>query len=90
MARRALTADQKTKIRTTVDRDSAPEDRRAARSNSRSTSAPWCRAASASSRVPPTLVEIHPAWRGYMYFVVGDELVIVEPGTLKIVAVSRS
>jgi hypothetical protein len=37
--------------------------------------------------VPSTIVEIHPAWRGYLYFVVGDEIVIVEPGTLRIVAV---
>ena len=33
------------------------------------------------------IVEVHPAWRGYMYFVVNDEIVIVEPSTLKIVAV---
>ena len=37
--------------------------------------------------VPATLVEIHPAWRGYMYFVHGDEIMIVEPGTLRIVTV---
>jgi hypothetical protein len=37
--------------------------------------------------VPSTIVEIHPAWRGYLYFVVGDEIIIVEPGTLRIVAV---
>lgn len=38
-------------------------------------------------RVPSTLVEIHPAWRDDMYFVSGDEIVIVEPRTLRIVAV---
>ena len=37
--------------------------------------------------MPTTIVEIHPAWRGYMYFVVDDEIIIVEPGTLRIVAV---
>jgi len=37
--------------------------------------------------VPASIVEIHPAWRGYEYFVVNDEIIIVEPGTLKIVAV---
>jgi hypothetical protein len=37
--------------------------------------------------VPPTLVEIHPAWRGYSYFIVDDEIIIVEPRTLRIVAV---
>ena len=28
--------------------------------------------------VPPTLIEIHPEWRGHMYFVVGDEIIIVD------------
>jgi hypothetical protein len=37
--------------------------------------------------VPATLVEIEPAWRGYMYFVSGDEIIVVEPNSLRIVAV---
>jgi DNA mismatch repair ATPase MutL len=37
--------------------------------------------------VPPTLVEIHPEWRGYRYFVYEDEIVIVDPRTLMIVAI---
>lgn len=37
--------------------------------------------------VPPTIVEIRPEWRGYRYFVHNDEIIIVEPRTLKIVAV---
>jgi peptidoglycan hydrolase-like protein with peptidoglycan-binding domain len=28
--------------------------------------------------VPPALIEIHPAWRGHMYFVVDDDIVIVD------------
>ncbi len=28
--------------------------------------------------VPPALIEIHPDWRGHMYFVVGDEIIIVD------------
>jgi hypothetical protein len=28
--------------------------------------------------VAPVLVEIHPEWRGYFYFVVGDEIIIVD------------
>ena len=38
-------------------------------------------------QLPATVIQIHPAWRGYMYFVVDDEIVIVEPGTMRIVAV---
>jgi uncharacterized protein DUF1236 len=36
--------------------------------------------------VPSVIVEVHPEWRGYMYFVVGDEIIIVDRGH-KIVAV---
>jgi Protein of unknown function (DUF1236) len=37
--------------------------------------------------VPEVIVEIHPAWRGFLYFVYEDEIVIVDPNTYKIVAV---
>jgi hypothetical protein len=37
--------------------------------------------------LPAPIVEIVPAYRGYLYFVVDDEIIIVEPGTLRIVAV---
>ena len=37
--------------------------------------------------LPVTIIEIEPEWRGYMYFVSGDQIIVVEPGTLRIVAV---
>jgi hypothetical protein len=37
--------------------------------------------------VPEVIVEIHPAWRGFLYFVYEDEIVIVDPSTYRIVAV---
>ena len=37
--------------------------------------------------VPETLVEIQPEWRGYVYFVFQDEIVIVNPRDMRIVAV---
>ena len=37
--------------------------------------------------LPTTIVEIEPEWHGYMYFVRGDEIIVVEPSTLRIVAV---
>ena len=37
--------------------------------------------------VPQTIVDILPQYRGFEYIVVGDELVIVDPDTLEIVAV---
>jgi hypothetical protein len=32
-------------------------------------------------------VEVEPQWRGFLYFLVGDELVVVEPDTYEVVAV---
>jgi uncharacterized protein DUF1236 len=37
--------------------------------------------------VPRTLVRIEPEWRGYLYFVYEDELIIVNPRDMRIVAV---
>lgn len=37
--------------------------------------------------VPETIVEVVPEYRGFRYIVVGDELVIIDPETLEIVAV---
>jgi len=28
--------------------------------------------------VPSALIEIYPQWRGHMYFVVGDQIIIVD------------
>jgi hypothetical protein len=38
-------------------------------------------------RVPSTIVEIEPTCRGFEYFLVGDEIVIVNPRNMEIVAV---
>jgi hypothetical protein len=37
--------------------------------------------------VPETIIELQPTWRGYEYFLVGDQIVIVDPRTMEIVAV---
>ncbi|MDR3422884.1 MAG: DUF1236 domain-containing protein [Xanthobacteraceae bacterium] len=37
--------------------------------------------------VPETLVQIEPRWRGFLYFVYEDEVVIVNPRDMRIVAV---
>jgi hypothetical protein len=31
--------------------------------------------------------EVYPAWRGYQFILVGDEIIIVNPRTFEIVAV---
>lgn len=37
--------------------------------------------------VPMELVQIYPHWRGYDYFLVGDQIIVVNPRTYEIVAV---
>jgi hypothetical protein len=37
--------------------------------------------------LPRTIVEIEPEWRGFEYFMIGDQIVIVDPKTMEIVAV---
>jgi hypothetical protein len=82
-----LNAEQRTKIRETVIRRSdAP---RLSKSNinfnlSVGTTVPRSVHVVA---LPAEVIEIHPAWRGYVYFLVGDEIVVCEPGSLRIVAV---
>lgn len=79
----SLTTEQKTTIRNTVI-NSGPKVTNVNFSISVGTVVPR------SVRVEPvpvTLIEIHPAWRGYMYFVYNDEIIIVEPKTYKIITV---
>jgi hypothetical protein len=40
--------------------------------------------------LPPTVVEVVPAYRTYRFFVVGNDIVIVEPGSRRIVQVIRN
>src|SRR5919109_1588984 len=35
--------------------------------------------------LPQEVVVIHPAWRGFLFFIVEEQIVIVEPGSLRIV-----
>jgi Protein of unknown function (DUF1236) len=39
------------------------------------------------ARLPSTIITIEPSWRGYEYFLVGDQIVVVDPATFQIVAV---
>jgi len=38
-------------------------------------------------RVPMEIVEISPEWRGFLYFVYQDEIIVVDPQSHEIVAV---
>jgi hypothetical protein len=37
--------------------------------------------------VPSTIVAIEPSWRGYDYFMIGEQIVIVDPRSMEIVAI---
>jgi hypothetical protein len=37
--------------------------------------------------LPRTIVEIEPEWRGFEYFMVADQIIVVDPKTMEIVAV---
>ncbi len=80
----SLTTEQRTTIRQTVLTSSAPRVTNVNFDIKVGTVVPR------TVRVAPlpvTLIEIQPSWRGYMYFVYNDEIIVVEPGTLRIVAV---
>ena len=80
----SLTTEQRTTIRQTVLTSSAPRVTNVNFNVSVGTVVPR------SVRIvplPATIIEIEPTWRGYMYFVYQDEIIVVEPGTLRIVAV---
>ncbi len=79
-----LTTEQRTEIRQTVLTANAP---RATNINFAVNVGTVVPSTVHVVEVPTTIVKIHPQWRGFRYFVVNDEIVIVEPRTLKIVAV---
>jgi hypothetical protein len=39
------------------------------------------------AEVPSVIIDIHPEWRGYSYFIVNDQIIIVERDSLRIIAV---
>src|SRR5207237_10708662 len=80
----SFTTEQKTKIRQTVLTSSAP------RLTSVNFDVKVGVAVPRTVRVAPLpapIIEIEPQWRGSMYFVYHDEIIVVEPGSLRIVAV---
>ena len=79
-----LTTEQRSTIRSTVLTANAPRATNINFSISVGTVVP---SSVRVVEVPDTIVRIRPAWKGYRYFVYNDEIIIVEPRALKIVAV---
>jgi hypothetical protein len=80
----SLTTEQKTTIRQTVLTGSAPRVTNVNFDIRVGTVVPRT---VRIAPLPPALISIEPEWRGYMYFVYNDEIIVVEPRTLRIVAV---
>ena len=72
----SLTTEQKTTIRKTVLTSSAP---RVTNVNFDIKVGVVIPRTVRVAPMPATIVEIEPEWRGYMYFVSGDEIIIVNP-----------
>jgi hypothetical protein len=82
-----LSSEQRTKIHETVIKQSnAPRISRNEINFSLSVGTVIPRSVHVAT-LPPAVVEIHPQWRGYEYVLVGDEIVILEPSSLRIVAI---
>jgi hypothetical protein len=81
----SFTTEQRTKIRETVFKQSnAPRVTNVSFSIKEGTVIPRTVRV---VEVPDVIIEVHPEWHGYRYFIANEELVIVEPETLRIVAV---
>lgn len=79
-----LTTEQRTTIRQEVLTSSAP---RATNINFTVNVGTVVPSSVRVVEVPATIIKIHPQWKGYRYFVYNDDIIIIEPRSLKIVAV---
>lgn len=79
-----LTTEQRTTIRTSITRQNIKPVTNVNFSISVGTRVP--RTVSFHP-LPAEVITIYPAWRGYEFFLVGGEIVVVNPRTLEIVAV---
>jgi hypothetical protein len=81
----SFTTEQRTKIRETVFKErNAPRVSKVDFSLNVGTAVPRT---VHIVEVPEVIVDVHPEWRGYRYFIVNEQVVIVEPDTLQIVAI---
>lgn len=80
-----LTGQQRTEIDRVVDASNAPRADRVDFNVRIGTVVP--RRSIRVVPVPDTLVQIEPRWRGYEYFVYNNQVVVVSPRTMRIVAV---
>lgn len=80
----SLTTEQRTKISTTIKQTNVRPATNVNFNVSVGTVVPRSMTLHA---LPPTIVEVYPDWRSYRFILVGDEIIIIEPDTYRIVAV---
>ena len=80
----SLTTEQRTRISTTIRQTNVRPLANVTFSISVGTRVP--RTVS-RHRLTATVIEVYPSWRGYEYILVGDEIIVINPRTLEIVAV---
>lgn len=80
----SLTTEQRTKISTTIKQSNVRPVTNVNFNVSVGTVVPRSVTLHA---LPATVVEVYPQWRPYRFILVGDEIVIIEPDTYRIIAV---
>ena len=80
----SLTTEQRTRISTTIRQTNVRPVTNVNFSISVGTRVP--RTVS-RHRLPATVIEVYPSWRGYEYILVGNDIIVINPRTLEIVAV---
>ena len=82
--RASLSSEQRTRITTTIRQSNVRPIRNVNFNISVGTRVPR---SVTLHRLPPTVIEVYPAWREYQFILVGDEILIIDPDTYEIVAV---
>lgn len=80
-----ISTEQRTQIRTVIKQQNVKPTTNINFSISVGTRVP--RAGVSFYPLPAQIISIYPDWRGYEYFLVNDEIIVVNPRTLEIVAV---
>lgn len=80
-----ISTEQRTQIRTVIKQQNVKPTTNINFSISVGTRVP--RAGVSFYPLPAQIISIYPDWRGYEYFLVRDEIIVVNPRTLEIVAV---
>lgn len=80
----SLTTEQRSKISASFKQQNAPRANKVNFNTEIGTAIPGD---IRRAPLPATVIEVYPVWRGYEYVMVENEILIIDPATLRIVAV---